>query len=135
MKSVRLLICILTVTLIASVALAGASNDKSKKETEEIMKLIGNLNSLEFEKRALAAQKLGDKCCKEAVDCLLKMMKIDVAPRCRIIAAQALAKIGDKDVVDAMRQQAKKDPHKTVRTALAAIADLMVEEEVELVKK
>jgi HEAT repeat protein len=125
MKSNRMISLIALLVIVLSV---GAwARDTYVAPTTELTKeqkeMLVSLNSDKPQERAKAAEKLGVQCCKKAVDVLTTMMKTDDVNSLRIVAANALWKIGDKRAVDAMREQAKIDKSKTVRTALAAIAD------------
>jgi len=91
--------------------------------TKEQKQMLASLNSDNAQERAKAAEKLGVKCCKPAVDILVQMMKTDEVSSLRIIAANALWKIGEPRAIAAIREQAQVDKNKTVRTTLAAIAE------------
>ncbi len=91
--------------------------------TAKQKEMVSALNSDKAEVRAKAAEKLGVQCCKQAVDLLVQMMKTDDVASLRIIAANALWKIGESRAVAEIKEQAQVDKNKTVRTTLAAIAD------------
>ena len=95
----------------------------NEEMTAKQKEMLSALNSDKAEVRAKAAEKLGVQCCKQAVDVLVQMMKTDDVASLRIIAANALWKIGESRAVAEIKEQARIDKNKTVRTTLAAIAD------------
>jgi len=91
--------------------------------TKQQQEMFAALNSDKAQDRAQAAEKLGVQCCKHAVSVLVQMMKSDEVGSVRIVAANALWKIGDRNTIAAIREQSQCDKNKTVRTVLIAIAD------------
>ncbi len=131
-RQFRLLVMVaaLVAALAFGTALANAAIGTTPEKVLDKagLKLVANLKHENLEVRAKAAEKLGEKCCKDAVAPLVEMMKSDTDAGARIVAANALAKIKDYSVITAMREQAAKDANKTVRYALNAIADQMEKE-------
>jgi hypothetical protein len=125
MKSNRMIVVI--ALLVLGLSVCAWARDTYLPPTTELTKnqkeMLASLNSDKPQDRAKAAEKLGVQCCKHAVDMLVQMMKTDDVNSLRIVAANALWKIGDKRAIVAIREQAQTDKSKTVRTTLNAIAD------------
>lgn len=120
MKTYRLFltVAVLMVAIVVTPVFSMGKNDVTKAEAA---KVIAKLESKEFTDRAEAVNKLGEYCCKESIEALLSVMKNDCAPRCRMMAAMALLKIGDPSVIPEIKKAAKKDPHQTVRNTLRGV--------------
>ena len=125
MKSTRMISVI--ALLVVGLCVAAWARDTYVPSTTELTKeqkaMLVSLNRSKAQERAKAAEKLGVQCCKQAVEVLTQMMKSDDVASLRIVAANALWKIGDSRCITAIREQAQVDKSKTVRTALAAIAE------------
>jgi len=121
------------VVIVAMVAAGWAATGTTSEKAmdKNFSKLVANLTNESLEKRAEAAQKLGEKCCKDAVPHLVKMMQNDAVASARIVAANALAKIGDTSVIPQMLEQSKTDKNKTVRYTLSVIAEEMSKKKAE----
>jgi len=83
--------------------------------------LIKALNDDNVGIRSSAAQLLGQRKCKEAVEPLKEMLKKDKFYANRIVAALALHEIGDDSAYDEITKLVKKDRNRTVRHVLAGI--------------
>ncbi len=116
---------ILIAALVASGWTGTPATSPEKVLDKNLAKMVATLQHENLEKRAEAAQKLGEKCCKDAVPYLVKMMQEDAVPGARIVAANALAKIGDLSIIPKMLEQARVDKNKTVRYSLTMIAEEM----------
>ncbi|MBN2356691.1 HEAT repeat domain-containing protein [candidate division KSB1 bacterium] len=128
MKRIALFVAVALLVVVVGISGAVTPGPTPEKVlNKDVAKLVAALNNDNLEKRAAAAEKLGEKCCKDAVPYLVKMMKEDQVSSARIVAANALAKIGDYSVIPAMVEQAKQDKNKTVRYALGAIAKQMAQ--------
>jgi HEAT repeat protein len=129
---VRVLAAVMMVALVAVSSLAVAEEkaqaQKPVDQAQVAAKIMPMLKSDNPEVRAAMARLLGEVCCKEAVEALVTVMKTDEAAGVRMVAANALAKSKDYRVIADMREQAKQDQSKTVRTVLNAIADEMERE-------
>jgi HEAT repeat protein len=126
----QVVVAALVVVLACGAVVANATVGVTPEKVldKDGLKLVASLKHENLEVRAKAAEKLGEKCCKEAVTALVDMMKNDTNSGARIVAANALAKIKDYSVITTMREQATSDASKTVRYALNAIADQMEKE-------
>ena len=131
MKRFALLTGIILIVALVAGGWATPGTSPEKVLDKNLSKLVANLQNENLEKRAEAAQKLGEKCCKDAVPHLVKMMQGDAVASARIVAANALAKIGDSSVIPQMLEQAKTDKNKTVRYTLSAIAEEMSKKKAE----
>jgi HEAT repeat protein len=84
--------------------------------------LIRLLNSENRGWRYSAARLLGERKVDEAVEPLMKQLKVEKDPSVRIVIAQALHKIGDPRAIEALREAAKTDRNRTVRHLAAVLA-------------
>ena len=106
----RVMSAVLTAGLIlGAVNLATAEKSDTKK-------LIKSLTSDNIGWRVSAAQILGDNQEEKAVKPLIRMLNNDISYAARISAAVALAKIGDKKALRALKKVSKHDRNQTVRT-------------------
>ena len=104
----------------------GAVNLATAKDNEA-SKLIKALRSDNLGWRVSAAQLLGDNQELRAVDPLIRMLNTDFSYAARVSAAVALAKIGNKKALKALKRVSKHDRNQTVRT-VASGAYLVLEE-------
>ena len=72
--------------------------------------------------RTSAAQLLGERQVKQAVEPLAKLIKNEKNANARIIYAQTLYKIGDPKAYENLMQVARKDKNKTVRHVAFSLA-------------
>ena len=79
-------------------------------------RLISALKAENIGWRVDAARLLGEAADAEAVKPLIDVLKNDEISSARISAAVALAKIGDRSALNALKRAAKYDANKTVRT-------------------
>ena len=79
-------------------------------------RLISALKAENIGWRVDAARLLGEAADAEAVKPLIDVLKNDEISSARISAAVALAKIGDRSALNALKRAAKYDTNKTVRT-------------------
>ena len=118
-----------TVTTVTSAVLTaglilGAVN-LATAEDNDTKRLIKALKSDNLGWRVSAAQLLGDNQEERAVKPLIRMLNRDFSYAARLSAAVALAKIGDKKALKALKKTSKHDQNKTVRTvALGAFVVL-----------
>ena len=87
--------------------------------------LIDMLKSEKREQRYKAAQLLGERKVKEAVEPLIERLKVEKDPSVRIVVVQALHKIGEARAIPALKQAAKTDRNRTVRHMAAVFASDM----------
>jgi len=106
--------------LVANVVLA---QPVEKKEYDQY--LIKSLNDENLGVRASAAQLLGERKVKDAVDPLVKMVKSEENCSARIVAAMALYQIGAEEALPTLKAVAVKDKNKTVRRVVTAIVNQM----------
>ena len=115
----RVMSAVLTAGLIL-----GAVN-LATAEVNDTKRLIKALMSDNIGWRVSAAQILGDNQEVRAVKPLIRMLNNDFSYAARVSAAVALAKIGDKKALRALKKVSKHDRNQTVRTvALGAYAVL-----------
>ena len=101
---------------------SGQPCDGRKSDTK---KLIKALTSDNLGWRVSAAQILGDNQEERAVKPHIRMLNNDFSYAARLSAAVALAKIGDKKAIRALKKVSKHDRNQTVRTvALGALSVL-----------
>lgn len=115
------IILAMLVLLIFAMNTIAFSADLSK----ENKKLLQELKSEKYDVRVKAAQKLGENKCCDAIKPLVKILKNDAKYNARIVAAHSLYKIGDKKVLQILKERAKLDDNKTVRTVLEGIIKKM----------
>lgn len=84
--------------------------------------LIRLLNSENRGWRYSAAKLLGERKVDEAVEPLMKQLKVEKDSSVRIVIAQALHKIGDPRAIAALKETAKTDRNRTVRHMAAVLA-------------
>ena len=115
-------------TLISAVLTAGlivGAVNLATAEENNTKNLIKALMSDNIGWRVSAAQILGDNQEERAVKPLIRMLNNDISYAARISAAVALAKIGDKKALRALKKVSKHDRNQTVRTvALGAYSVL-----------
>lgn len=87
--------------------------------------LIKSLNDENLGVRTSAAQLLGERKVKDAVDPLVKMVKSEENCSARIVAAMALYQIGAEEALPTLKAVAVKDKNKTVRRVVTAIVNQM----------
>ncbi len=95
----------------------------SDKEYDQY--LINALKDKNLGIRTSAAQLIGERKVKEAVEPLIKMLKTEKNYSGRIVAALALYKIGDEKALPELKKLAKCDKCKTVRHVVSAIVKEM----------
>ena len=101
---------------------SGQPCDGRKNNTKNLIKALMSDN---IGWRVSAAQILGDNQEERAVKPLIRRLNNDISYAARISAAVALAKIGDKKALRALKKVSKHDRNQTVRTvALGAYSVL-----------
>lgn len=113
MKS-AMLTTVMSAVLTAGLIL-GAVN-LATAEKNDTKRLIKALTSDNLGWRVSAAQILGDNQEERAVKPLIRMLNNDFSYAARLSAAVALAKIGDKKALRALKKVSKHDRNQTVRT-------------------
>ena len=106
-------------TVMSAVLTAGlilGAVNLATAEENEASRLIKALRSDNLGWRVSAAQLLGDNQEVSAVKPLIRMLKSDYSYAARVSAAVALAKIGDKKALRALKRVSKHDRNQTVRT-------------------
>ena len=115
----RVMSAVLTAGLIlGAVNLATAEKNDTKR-------LIKALTSDNLGWRVSAAQILGDNQEETAVKPLIRMLNNDFSYAARVSAAVALAKIGDKKALRALKRVSKHDRNQTVRTVALGAYDVL----------
>ncbi len=103
----------------------GAANLVAAEENDT-SRLIKALRSKNIGWRVSSAQLLGKQKETRAIKPLTKMLNNDISYAARMSAAVALAKIGDRSALKALKKAAKFDRDQTVRTvALGAYYELL----------
>ena len=106
-------------TVMSAVLTAGlilGAVNLATAEENEASRLIKALRSDNLGWRVSAAQLLGDNHEERAVKPLIRMLNSDYSYAARLSAAVALAKIGDKNALRALKRVSKHDRNQTVRT-------------------
>ena len=109
------------VALLALLILVGAGFAQQPTEKNYDQYLIGKLKDKNIGVRSSAAQLLGERRVTTAVEPLLKMLKDEKCYSCRIVAANALYKIGDRKALCTLKRIAKHDNNRTVRHVVKAL--------------
>ena len=125
-------------TVISAVITAGlilGAVNLATAEDNNTSRLIKALRSDNLGWRVSAAQLLGDKKEAEAVKPLIKMLNSDYSYAAGVSAAVALAKIGDKTALRALKRVSKHDQNKTVRTVSLGAYAVLENSTVKLVSK
>ncbi|NOZ61438.1 MAG: HEAT repeat domain-containing protein [Calditrichaeota bacterium] len=112
---------LLTVALMA-LMLVGVGMAKDSK-TSDNHQLIQFLKDDNIGIRSSAAQLLGERKVKEAVEPLIQMLKNAKNFRMRIVVAVALHKIGDQRALPVLKKVAVNDPNKTVRRVVSGLVN------------
>ena len=94
-------------------------------EKSDTKKLIKALTSDNIGWRVSAAQILGDNQEERAVKPLIRMLNNDFSYAARLSAAVALAKIGDKKALRALKKVSKHDRNQTVRTVALGAHEML----------
>lgn len=94
-------------------------------EKEYDQYLIKSLKDENVGVRSSAAQLLGERKVKDAVDPLVKMVKSEDNSGARIVAAMALYQIGNEKALPTLKTVATNDKNKTVRRVVSAIVNQM----------
>ncbi|NOZ60510.1 MAG: HEAT repeat domain-containing protein [Calditrichaeota bacterium] len=108
----------MTFALLALIFVSAGFAQQEKNYDQYLIKALKDKN---LGIRASAAQLLGERRAEEAMKPLLKLLKQEKCYACRIIAAQALYKIGNKSVLPELKRIMKNDRNKTVRHVVKAI--------------
>jgi len=125
-------------TVMSAVITAGlilGAVNLATAEDNETSRLIKALRADNLGWRVSAAQLLGDNEEARAVKPLIKMLYTDFSYAARLSAAVALAKIGDKKALRALKMAAKHDQNKTVRTVALGAYAVLENSTVQLVSK
>ncbi|MBN1348074.1 HEAT repeat domain-containing protein [candidate division KSB1 bacterium] len=85
--------------------------------------LIQSLKDENIGRRASAAMLLGEKKTIEAINPLVEMLKHEDDYRVRIVAAMALYKIGDPNILPVLEKIAKKEKNKTAKRVMYGIVN------------
>ncbi|UCE04491.1 MAG: HEAT repeat domain-containing protein [bacterium] len=109
----------LAVVLTVFLSSALLANPPGDKEYDQY--LIKSLQDENVGVRSSAAQLLGERKVAEAVEPLMKMLKMEKNSSARIVYAVALYQIGNGKALPTLKQVATKDKNKTVRRVVSAI--------------
>jgi ribosomal protein L7/L12 len=125
MKRTIMVFVLVAAVVMAAAAFAGGNQAGTSSLNKDNQKWMSKLKSDDVSKRVEAATKLGLNKAKDAVSGLVDMMKNDKDFRARIVAANALCKIGDLSVIKDIKEQAAAEKNKTARTAIAGVVKEM----------
>ena len=125
-----MLTTVMSAVLTAGLVL-GAVN-LAAAEDNEATRLIKALTSKNLGWRVSAAQLLGDNHEERAVKPLIKMLNTDYSYAARVSAAVALAKIGDKKALKALKRISKHDRNQTVRTVALGAFEVLENSNVQI---
>lgn len=114
---------LLTLMTLLIVMSMGVSFAKDVSEYNQY--LIERLSDENIGVRASAAQLLGERKVDAAIKPLEKMLTSEESYACRIVAARALYKIGNEEVLPLLKKVAAKDKNKTVRRVVTALVHEM----------
>ena len=122
-------------TVISAVLTAGlilGAVNLATAEENETTRLIKALTSDNLGWRVSAAQLLGDNQEERAVKPLIRMLNRDFSYAARVSAAVALAKIGDKKALRALKTVSKHDRNQTVRTVALGAYEVLENSNVQI---
>ena len=115
-------------TLMSAVLAAGltvGAVNLATAEENDTKRLIKALTSDNLGWRVSAAQILDDNQEERAVKPLIRMLKNDFSYAARVSVAVALAKIGDKKALRALKKVSKHDRNQTVRTVALGAREVL----------
>jgi len=121
-KRVKFFIVFVLVLFISNVANAQIPTLSEKEYNQYLIKALKEKN---VGIRASAAQLLGERKVRDAVDPLIKMLKTEQNKSARIVAALALYNIGDEKALPFLKKFAKCEKCKTAKHVMAAIVHEM----------
>ncbi|MFZ5518781.1 MAG: HEAT repeat domain-containing protein [Candidatus Zhuqueibacterota bacterium] len=120
MKHMTRISMAMAVVLMLSVLATGLFAQQADGEKYDKY-LIKSLSDENVGIRSSAAQLLGERKVKEAIEPLTRMLKSEKNSSARIVAAMSLYKIGDESVLPLLKKVAANDKNKTVRRVVTAM--------------
>jgi len=120
MKHMTRISMAMAVVMMLSILATGVFAQQTEGEKYDKY-LIKSLSDENVGIRSSAAQLLGERKVKEAIEPLTKMLKSEKNSSARIVAAMSLYKIGDESVLPLLKKVASKDKNKTVRRVVTAM--------------